>query len=42
MRPPVDRHCPHLGFLGMAMAIRGLRAGREVSTLLWSKMASSA
>lgn len=29
---------PALGFLGMAMAVRGLRAGREVSTLLWSQM----
>ncbi|ALG91037.1 MULTISPECIES: cytochrome d ubiquinol oxidase subunit II [Actibacterium] len=29
---------PLLGFVGMAMAMRGLRAGREVSTLLWSKL----
>lgn len=29
---------PGLGFVGMAMAVRGLRAGREVSTLLWSKL----
>ncbi|QKV17019.1 cytochrome d ubiquinol oxidase subunit II [Oricola thermophila] len=29
---------PALGFLGMAMAIRGLRTGGEVSTLLWSKL----
>ncbi|MCY6383731.1 cytochrome d ubiquinol oxidase subunit II [Hoeflea prorocentri] len=29
---------PGMGFLGMALAIRGLRAGREVSTLLWSKL----
>jgi len=29
---------PALGFLGMAMAIRGLRSGGEVSTLLWSKL----
>ncbi|WP_018701351.1 cytochrome d ubiquinol oxidase subunit II [Amorphus coralli] len=29
---------PILGFLGMALAVRGLRAGREVSTLLWSKL----
>jgi len=29
---------PIMGFVGMAMAMRGLRAGREVSTLLWSKM----
>jgi len=29
---------PALGFLGMAMAIRGLRGGGEVSTLLWSKL----
>ncbi|MCV6593572.1 MAG: cytochrome d ubiquinol oxidase subunit II [Silicimonas sp.] len=30
---------PLVGFLGIALAVRGLRAGREVSTLLWSKMA---
>jgi len=30
---------PMMGFLGIALAVRGLRAGREVSTLLWSKMA---
>jgi cytochrome d ubiquinol oxidase subunit II len=30
---------PILGFLGMAMAVSGLRSGhREVSTLLWSKL----
>ena len=29
---------PALGLLGMAMAVMGLRAGREVSTLLWSKL----
>ena len=29
---------PMLGFVGMAFAVRGLRAGREVSTLLWSKL----
>ena len=29
---------PAFGFLGMAMAIRGLRSGGEVSTLLWSKL----
>jgi cytochrome d ubiquinol oxidase subunit II len=29
---------PIMGFLGMALALRGLRAGREVSTLLWSKL----
>ncbi|WP_425419420.1 cytochrome d ubiquinol oxidase subunit II [Oricola indica] len=29
---------PALGFIGMAMAIRGLRSGGEVSTLLWSKL----
>ncbi|WP_238368436.1 cytochrome d ubiquinol oxidase subunit II [Mesobacterium pallidum] len=29
---------PLMGFAGIAMAIRGLRAGREVSTLLWSKL----
>ena len=29
---------PVLGFIGMAMAIRGLRSGGEVSTLLWSKL----
>ncbi|MEX5562212.1 cytochrome d ubiquinol oxidase subunit II [Pseudophaeobacter sp. 1A16562] len=30
---------PLMGFAGIAMAIRGLKAGHEVSTLLWSKMA---
>jgi len=30
---------PMMGFLGIALAVRGLRAGREISTLLWSKMA---
>ena len=30
---------PAMGFAGIAMAVRGLRAGREVSTLLWSKLA---
>ena len=29
---------PLLGFLGIGMAVLGLRAGREVSTLLWSKL----
>lgn len=29
---------PIMAFFGMAMALRGLIAGREVSTLLWSKM----
>lgn len=29
---------PVLGLLGMGMALRGLRAGHEVSTLLWSKL----
>lgn len=29
---------PLMGFVGMALAIRGLRAGRELSTLLWSKL----
>src|SRR6056297_3252630 len=29
---------PLMGFAGIAMAVLGLRAGREVSTLLWSKM----
>ncbi|OOY32030.1 cytochrome d ubiquinol oxidase subunit II [Thioclava sp. F36-6] len=29
---------PILGLAGIAMAVRGLRAGREVSTLLWSKL----
>jgi cytochrome d ubiquinol oxidase subunit II len=29
---------PALGFLGIGMAVLGLRAGREVSTLLWSKL----
>ena len=30
---------PLMGFVGIAMAVRGLTAGREVSTLLWSKLA---
>ncbi len=30
---------PLMGFAGIALAVLGLRAGREVSTLLWSKMA---
>ena len=30
---------PLAGFVGIAMAIMGLRAGKEVSTLLWSKLA---
>ncbi|MEC9312169.1 MAG: cytochrome d ubiquinol oxidase subunit II, partial [Pseudomonadota bacterium] len=30
---------PLMGFAGIGMAIRGLKAGHEVSTLLWSKMA---
>ena len=29
---------PIMGFVGMALALRGLIAGREVPTLLWSKM----
>ena len=29
---------PLLGFAGMVLAVRGLRAGREVTTLLWSKL----
>ena len=29
---------PLLGFVGIALAVLGLRAGREVSTLLWSKL----
>lgn len=29
---------PLLGLAGMLMAVRGLRSGREVSTLLWSKL----
>ncbi|WP_102226097.1 cytochrome d ubiquinol oxidase subunit II [Acidimangrovimonas sediminis] len=29
---------PVFGFVGMAMAIRGLKSGGEVSTLLWSKL----
>ena len=29
---------PLMGFVGMSMALRGLRAGRELSTLLWSKL----
>ncbi|WP_417248461.1 cytochrome d ubiquinol oxidase subunit II [Celeribacter sp.] len=30
---------PIMGFVGIALAVAGLRAGREVSTLLWSKLA---
>lgn len=30
---------PVMGFMGAALAFRGMRAGREVSTLLFSKMA---
>ncbi|SMX43617.1 cytochrome d ubiquinol oxidase subunit II [Actibacterium lipolyticum] len=30
---------PLMGFVGIALAMRGLQAGREVSTLLWSKLA---
>jgi cytochrome d ubiquinol oxidase subunit II len=30
---------PVMGFLGIALAVAGLRSGREVSTLLWSKLA---
>ncbi|QIE41726.1 cytochrome d ubiquinol oxidase subunit II [Rhodobacteraceae bacterium SC52] len=30
---------PVMGFAGIGLAVRGLQAGREVSTLLWSKMA---
>lgn len=29
---------PILAFIGMALAVKGLRDGREVSTLLWSKL----
>lgn len=29
---------PLMGFVGIALAVLGLRAGREVSTLLWSKL----
>ncbi|MEM8800910.1 MAG: cytochrome d ubiquinol oxidase subunit II [Pseudomonadota bacterium] len=29
---------PIMGFVGMGLALRGLIAGREVSTLLWSKL----
>ncbi|MCR9156255.1 MAG: cytochrome d ubiquinol oxidase subunit II [Rhodobacteraceae bacterium] len=29
---------PIMGFAGIALAVLGLKAGREVSTLLWSKM----
>ncbi|NBD29781.1 MAG: cytochrome d ubiquinol oxidase subunit II [Alphaproteobacteria bacterium] len=29
---------PAMAFLGIAMAVLGLRSGREVSTLLWSKL----
>ena len=29
---------PVAGFLGIAMALQGLKAGREGSTLLWSKL----
>ncbi|HCQ66611.1 MAG TPA: cytochrome d ubiquinol oxidase subunit II [Rhodobacteraceae bacterium] len=29
---------PAMGFAGIALAVLGLRAGREVSTLLWSKL----
>jgi cytochrome d ubiquinol oxidase subunit II len=29
---------PAFGFLGMALAVTGLRAGRDLSTLLWSKL----
>ncbi len=38
-RPAVDRDRADHGFVGIAMAVLGLRAGREVSTLLWSKLA---
>jgi cytochrome d ubiquinol oxidase subunit II len=41
MPPAVDRHCAHLGFLGTAMAIRGLRSGSEVGTLCGPSSASS-
>jgi len=30
---------PVMGFVGIAMAVRGLRAGRDLSTMGWSKMA---
>jgi cytochrome d ubiquinol oxidase subunit II len=29
---------PLMGFVGMGLALRGLLAGREISTLLWSKL----
>ena len=29
---------PVMGFVGIAMTVLGMRAGREVSTLLWSKL----
>lgn len=29
---------PVLGFLGLLMTVRGMRAGREAATLLWSKL----
>jgi cytochrome d ubiquinol oxidase subunit II len=29
---------PAMGFVGIALAVMGLKAGREVSTLLWSKL----
>ncbi len=29
---------PLMGFAGMIFTVRGLRAGREVTTLLWSKL----
>jgi cytochrome d ubiquinol oxidase subunit II len=37
-RGPGSSIAPVLGFLGTAMAIRGLRSGSEVGTLLWSKL----
>jgi cytochrome d ubiquinol oxidase subunit II len=30
---------PMMGFVGIAMAVLGLKAGKEVTTLLWSKLA---
>jgi cytochrome d ubiquinol oxidase subunit II len=37
-RAALDRVAPVMGFVGIALAVLGLRAGREVSTLLWSKL----
>ena len=35
---PWSAVAPLMGFVGMALASRGLRAGRKLSTLLWSKL----